>query len=57
MRSDNPQLACVQLYNLQLPYKCDGPHGRYGHHVQDGNYGCQGHQSQHDHHGHQCHNG
>ena len=28
--SDNLQLPNVLVYNLQLPYKSDGPHGRDG---------------------------
>ena len=45
------------VYNLQLPYKYDGHHGRDGHHGLDGHHGRYGHHGCHGHHGDQSHCG
>ena len=47
-RSPNTNLL---VYNLQLPYKCDGHHGRNSHHGQDGHHG----RARDGHHGRKSH--
>ena len=54
MRSDKFQLP---VYNLQLPYKYDGHHGRDGHHGQNGHHGQDGHHGQAGHLDQDGHNG
>ena len=57
MRSFGQITSNLLVYNLQLPYKYDGHHGRDGHHGQNGHHGQDGHHGQAGHLDQDGHNG